>query len=303
MSKDSRCPVCDTLRPLSDHLYEMALFCTYLENSITYSSSDETREVHTLVIGNWLRLASQLESVEINAWKHAGDDGLWCGTVADRYNIDSKLFTRYSTALTRFIYICYALEETYRFVSPNYIDLIKKSGQKQSKKIRNCSLQSAFLMDKLNREELPDHFDHIIGNLIFYFDKYHQYHRPAVTGLNGATKKHPSYGLHLIRNLRNHIAHGLFPLMNEFIDPDDSPSIFILINLLHHASRSSTIYIQALIKKYCNEFKSYEYEAIEDAYGEEFDKFLENCTMTYALLLHKQGKFSLNKWMGITPEN
>ncbi len=196
VSKDSRCSVCDTLRPLSDHLYEMALFCTYLENSTTYSDTDETREVHTLVIGNWLRLASLLETVEINAWKYAGDDGLWCSTAADRYNIDSKLFTKYSTALTRFIYICYALEETYRFVSPNYIYLVTKSDQKQSKKIRSCSIQAAFLIDKLNSKEFPDHFEHIIDNLILYFDKYYQYHKPAITGLNGATRNHPSYGLH-----------------------------------------------------------------------------------------------------------
>ena len=87
--------------------------------------------------------------------------------------------------------------------------------------------------------------------------------------------------------------------MNEFIDPDDSPSISVLINLLHHASRSATIYIQALIKKYCNEFMSYEYDAIEGACGEEFDYFLENCTMPYVLSLHMQGIFSLHKWMDV----
>jgi hypothetical protein len=275
----------------------MALFCTYLENSTTYLDTDGSREVNTLVIGNWLRLASQLESVEINAWKYAGEDGFWCSTAADRYNIDSKIFTKYSTALTRFIYICYALEETYRFVSPNYIELVSKSGGHHSKKIRKCSVQSAFLIDQLTSEELPNDFRHIIGNLKFYFDKYYQHYVPAMTGLNGVSKNDPSYGLHLVRNLRNHIAHGIFPLMNEFVDPDDSPSISVLINLLHHASRSTTIYIQALIKKYCDEFKSHEYYAIEGAYGEEFDYFLENCTMSYALSLHTQGEFSLHKWM------
>lgn len=297
MIKNSTCPICNTLRPLSDHLYEMFLFCMYLENSIVYSESDETREVHTLVIGNWLRLASQLETVEINAWKFAEDNALWCSTVADRYDIDSKMFTIYSTTLTRFIYVCYALEETYRFVSPNYLELIKKCNQKQSKKIKKCSIQSAYLIDQLNEEELPAHFDHIVGNFTFYFDKYYQYQKPVLTGLNGATKKNPSYGLHLIRNLRNHVAHGLFPLMNEFIEPDEPPSISVLVNVLYCASRSAILYIQALIKKYCNEFKSYEYKANENGYGEEFDNFIENCTMRYALSLHKQGKFSLHKWM------
>src|SRR5690625_7737249 len=89
----------------------------------------------------------------------------------------------------------------------------------------------------------------------------------------------------------------MFPLINEFINLDVSPSISILVNLLHHASRSTTIYIQALIKKYCNEFEYHDYKAIDDAYGEEFDNFLEICTMYYEHSHHYTGLFNLHMCM------
>ena len=298
VQKTSKCPICSSLRPLSDHLYEMAMFCTYLDNSNIYSGSDGPREVHTLVIGNWLRLAGQLESVKINAWKYAGEDAFWCGTAADRYDIDTKIFTKYSTALTRFIYICYALEETYRFCSSSYIELARNNHKDLNfKRLRKPSVQSAFLVDQLTTSELPNSFLHIIGNLNFYFVKYIDQYKLDTSGLKGVTKESHSYGLHLVRNLRNHIAHGAFPLMNDFIDPDDTYIISELINLLLHASRSATIYIQALIKRHCQKFKSHEYLAIEGAYGEEFDYFLENCTLKYALTLHLTQPFCLCSWM------
>ncbi|TGG91791.1 hypothetical protein E4656_15520 [Natronospirillum operosum] len=291
------CQICSELRSLPEHLYEMAEYCTYLDNKTEYSISDNKREVRTQVIGNWLKLASNLESVNINAWKHVGNDAFWCGAAADQYDSDSRIFTKYSTGLTRFIYISYALEETYRFVSPRYNEVAKKAAFNATRKIKKSSVQSALLCDQFRASELPRNFQHIVDNFLHFFDQYYKYYQPGMSGLEEVSPNSTSYGLHIIRNLRNQMAHGVFPIMNEYIDPYDSPMIPILINLLHHASRVSVLYMQALIGNFSSDFQSYDYRAIEDAYGKPFDFFLENCNKDYALSLHFKGHFSFKGWL------
>lgn len=273
----------------------MAEFSSYLDDTAPFNDDDVSHKVYTSVIGDWLRLASQLERVEINTWKYAGDDGLWCGTAADRYSSDSMHFTEYSTALTRYIFVCNALEETYRFVAHHYDCIARNEGITRKNALTKPSMKTAFLVDRFEQSDLPDDFQHISGNLVVFFKDYEKQYSPKLTGMNRVSDSDLSYALHLTRNLRNHIAHGVFPLVDNF-DYSSNPPLILFQSLLFHACRVATLYMQALLGKYCGRFQSHEYRSIQDAHGEEFDRFIEHCTIDYSRKLHINGPFSLSRW-------
>lgn len=120
------CPYCSTLRTLDDHLHELGLACEYLGNDARYSDIDTRRTVRTQTIGDWLKLASQLEEVKVDTWRFKSDSG-YCGRIADRVSSDSAHYTKYSTALTRFLFVSSALEEAYRFVDHRYVEMADKA--------------------------------------------------------------------------------------------------------------------------------------------------------------------------------
>lgn len=290
------CEFCSKLRPLSSHLYEMAEFCHFLDNSVQYQDDDGKREVKTTVIGDWLKLASQLEKVQIDTWKFAGDDGLYCETAAYRYDSDSKHFSKYSTALTRFIFLSNALEETYRFVTHIFDRLVIQTNIIKKQRLKKPSMKSTVLVDAIEPYNLPSNFHHIVGNLVFFFDHYQNVFSPQLSGMTKASTTDVSYGLHLLRNLRNHVAHGVFPLVDNH-DYSSDPPLRLLTNLLFHACRAGTVYIQILIGRHNEGFQSNEYESIQNAHGKEFDYFIQNCTNEYSGSLHMNGKFSFFNWI------
>lgn len=296
LKPSSECPICSKLRSLQDHLFEMAEFCFYLHDTAPFEEEGSIHDVRTEVIGDWLRLASQLEQVEINTWMYAGDDSLYCGTVADRYDSDAKHFTTYSTSLVRFIFVCNALEEAYRFVAQHYDQIAQQSRISNQNLVNTPGMKAAYLLDQLSESELPPHFRHMADNLIIWFREYEQTFTPRLSGMGRVSETDASYALHLTRNLRNHVAHAVFPLVDNF-DYSSAPSIGMLKNLLFQACRVATLSMQALLGRYCEGFYSYEYESIENGCGEEFDRFLENCTIAYSLKLHLTGDFALNNWI------
>ena len=78
------CPICSVTRGLSEHLIEVALAADYLGNKSTYASEHGTATIRTQTIADWLKLAAQLEKVEVNTWKfESSDAGFYCGTAAD----------------------------------------------------------------------------------------------------------------------------------------------------------------------------------------------------------------------------
>jgi hypothetical protein len=294
LKASSECPICSHLRSLEDHLFEMAEFCFYLDDTAPFEEEDSIRDVRTQVIGDWLRLASQLERVQINTWKYAGEDGLYCGSVADRYDSDAKHFTTYSTSLTRFIFVCNALEEGYRFVVQHYDQIARQAPIKNL--VHTPGMKAAYLLDQLCEPELPTHFRHIGDNLVVSFKDYQRTFAPQLSGMNRVSESDASYALHLTRNLRNHVAHGVFPLVDN-IDYSSGPPLGMLQNLLFHACRLATVSMQALLGRYCDAFHSYEYESIENAHGGMFDRFRKNCTIEYSTKLHLNGDFTLNNWV------
>lgn len=301
-----KCKYCEELRPLSDHLYELAEFCNLLANSVEHIDSESKRNVHTTVIGDWLRLASHLEKVEVNTWKFADDSVVYCDTAADQVASDSSHFTAYSTALTKFIFLANALEETYRFVEGQYERLADVQGIPIGKRLRRASRKAAALVDSIPKQVFPKHFDHLVTNYISIFDRYNERYKTELSGLNDTSLQSPSYGLHLVRNLRNHIAHGVFPLIDnpEYWGGEEGERER-LIQLLLHSCRLGAIFMQILIGKYNYSFKSHEYFQIENAHGPEFDYFIANCTNEYIGKLHikieggfsfRGGLFASNKW-------
>ena len=67
----------------------------YLGNKSTYESEHGTVTIRTETIGDWLRLASQLKTVEIDAWRHepTAGDAFYCEPVADNNDAHSEHYT------------------------------------------------------------------------------------------------------------------------------------------------------------------------------------------------------------------
>jgi hypothetical protein len=139
------------------------------------------------------------------------------------------------------------------------------------------------------------HHEHIVSNLTILFDRYVEEHRDR-RETPGSLPGTPSHGLHVLRILRNHVAHGVFPLIPNPEYEGDSDMTLLLL-LLNHLCRVGVLYVQAFVGTFNEGFKSYEYSAIEGAYGPEFERFLSNCTPDYALSLHLSGPFRLASWM------
>ena len=145
---DNRCDKCESLRPLHIHLHELARIGELLSNDNEYADNEDTRLVKTQELSQWLKLASELDSVQIDTWKFAGEDGMWCRPAAEMYTSDSKHFSIYSTHLTRFIYIYNSLEELYKFLDKHY--------EFVPKKLRSSSVKCSYLLNNTKDLLLPE---------------------------------------------------------------------------------------------------------------------------------------------------
>lgn len=292
------CPVCSKVRGLAEHLIEVGLASDYLGNTSSYLSEHGTATIRTETIGDWLRLAAQLEKVEVDTWKFESPDaGLYCGTVGDNIDAHAKHYTTHATALTRFMFVCNGLEEAYRFIDHLYGPLsVRKSIAKGQLK-RTSSLRAVALLDDLFEREgasaAPQDFEHHCGNFISLFDRYKAEHAATVGGIDSGAESRLTYALQLVRNLRNHVAHGTFPLgpPADYGGYEDSEE---LVLMLRHACRVSALYMQIILRWFSAGFQSYEYSAIRNANGKEFDRFIEKCTLKYVQDLHVKSEFALH---------
>ena len=293
------CSICSETRVVSEHLIEVGLAAAYLGNKSTYASEHGNATILTETIGDWLKLAAQLEKVEVNTWKfESSDAGFYCGTVADNIDAHSEHYTTHATALTRFVFVCNGLEEAYRFIDHLYGSLsVRKVVAKKNLK-RTCSMRALALLDDLFERErasaAPRDFEHHCSNFISLFDRYKAEHNAALAGIDAGAERLPSYALQLVRNLRNHVAHGTFPLgpPADYGGYEDSKE---LVLLLRHACRVAALYTQIILRWFSPGFESYEYNAIRDAHGKEFDRFMEQCTLKYVLDLHLKSDFALHQ--------
>lgn len=294
------CLICAAARGLSEHLTEVAFAAQYLGNTSTYESEHGTATIRTETIGDWLRLAAQLNTVEIDPWKFepTAGDAVYCEPVAGSIRDHGQHYTTHATALTRFMFVCNGLEEAYRFVDHLYEPLaVRKTIAKKELK-RTSSMRAVALLDDLfEREGLaaaPRNFEHHCGNFISLFKRYSTEHNAAVSGIDDEAKTKPTLALQLVRNLRNHVAHGAFPLgpPADYGGYEDSKE---LVLMLRHACRVASLYMQIILRWFTPGFESCDYRAMRDANGKEFDRFIKKCSLGYVLDLHLKGDFALHK--------
>jgi hypothetical protein len=246
-----------------------------------------------------LRLASQLKTVEIDAWKFepSAGDAFYCEPVAENIDAHGKHYTTHATALTRFVFVCNGLEEAYRFIDHLYGSLaVRKSIPKKDLK-RTSSMRAVALFDDLFEREgasaAPRDFEHHCGNFIGLFNRYKVEHNAAVGGLDAGAERLPTYALQLLRNLRNHVAHGTFPL-GPPTDYGGYANSKELVLMLRHACRVAALFMQIILKWFSPGFESYDYNSMREAHGKEFNRFIEKCTLEYVLNLHVKADFALH---------
>jgi hypothetical protein len=298
-----KCEKCKELREIHLHLNELGLFCEYLSNERDVytrrkgvASKDGTASTKT--IAKWLILASQLERVELNPFRYQVSH-LYCEPIGDMLDSNARHHESIVTPLTRFMYVSSALEECYRFLSSiyelRYVDLLKS--HQKIEYLRNHSAQAAFLLRSIQgRFDVPKHYSHLVDNflklIIIYVTTFNTRFDVDLKSPDGI-----DFGLGLVRNVRNQIAHGSFPVIDdpEYTAEFDRPNIKKnIINLLGQASRLAAINIQILLTLADTKFESDEYEeaAMDHEYG---SYFRNNCTVNYLFTLHLQQKFGLNE--------
>lgn len=292
------CPICSETRGLTEHLIEVAFAADYLGNTSIYESELGAAKIKTRTIGDWLRLAAQLEKVEVNTWKfESSDAGFYCGTVADNIDAHAEHYTSHATALTRFMFVCNGLEEAYRFIDSQYGPLSARKGIAKGQLKKMSSMRAVALLDDLFEREgasaAPQDFEHHCRNFIGFFNQYKAGHNAALSGIEAGAKKRLTYALQLVRNLRNHVAHGTFPLgpPADYGGFEDSKE---LVQMLRYACRVSALYMQIILRWFSPGFESYDYNSMRDGHGEEFDQFIEKCTFEYIQNLHLKGSFALH---------
>ena len=296
MQSKRECEICSKVRKVSEQLIELGLAAEYLGNQSTYVSEHGSATICTEAIGDWMRLAAQLEKVEIDAWKFDGDDAIYCETIADRLDDHSKHYTEHATALTRFIFVSNGLEETYRFIDHLYEEVADRRGLVRAKRKRTASLRAVELIDDLFEREgssvQPSGFRHLTGFFASLFNEYVSEHGKALTGIDPGSEGKESYALHLVRNLRNHVAHGTFPIgpPRDYGGYEDSEE---LKQLLNHACRTAALYMQVIFRGFSPGFQSEDFKAVLNAHGEEYEKFAEKCNLAYVRDLHMKGDFAL----------
>ncbi|WP_152596943.1 hypothetical protein [Chromobacterium haemolyticum] len=294
------CSYCSGLRDLALHLYELAAYCDYLDNRrIIFSRKKNVlvpeQEARTITAGSWLRLASQIEHVALDTYRFQ-EAHFYCEPVDELLRSDTKHYSSIATPLTRFIFFCNALEEIYRFVSPTYETFFDRISNKQIKQeyLRSPSMQAAILLDRTPNPMIAGDYQHLVDNLSqithIYLTKF-----GGTFDLAGRTPKDLSYGFQLVRNVRNHVAHGVFQLLDN---PDYSMGSDHLtrqntINMLNQCVRVGAIGIQIILTIDNDGFKSQLYEDCQDDLdsGEYFLREIRH----YLVNLHRRQSFGLNE--------
>lgn len=295
------CDICAGLRDRSLHLHELAAFCDYLDNRrVTYVRKKgdliPDQEARTAVIAGWLRLASQIERVDLDTYQFQ-EAHIYCEPVDEQLRSDAEHHSLIATPLTRFIFLCNALEETYRFVSPTYekrFDSRVAEGVKEEYH-RSRSMQATLILDEGQHLSVPYGYQHLTENLL----KVSQIYLGQFGGtfdVGGRVIGDQSYGLQLVRNVRNHVAHGVFPLLEnpEYSMNDDHLARRNTINLLNQCTRIGAIGIQLMLAIDNDGFHSI-------LYGEHCDDFdygtyfSENMNREYLVNLHRSQDFGLNE--------
>lgn len=124
------------------------------------------------------------------------------------------------------------------------------------------------------------------------FQKYTNDFSLKVVRTNNIAEGDNSFALDEIRVLRNHVSHGIFPIIDnpEYLGREDVKTN--LLWLLIHACRAGAIYIQTILLHFNHGFHSGDYFVMKDIWDEEGEFFESNCKVELASELHLEGTFS-----------
>lgn len=259
------------LRPLPLHLHELALYCRQLDNErprkpgptngskgakgsfgvkrAAGRSGATSTSVSTEAIAQWLMLCSQVDVVRTNTAQFE-EAQHYCGPIAGKQASDAMHRGSLATRLTRFVFFCNALEEVYRYVEPTY-DQLQEGGafngfDKKSAAVTTKAM--AVIHELADAQSLPADFSQLVAD----FDKLTEKYEAGLSvrlDLFGFETSDARNGLDLVRCLRNHVAHGTFPILEN---PDYSRDVSdelqaTVLELLDFAVRVGALYIQLLL--------------------------------------------------------
>lgn len=281
------CPICKKSRHLRLHAYELSEFCFYLDNTSIYEKNNRRTNqkvsvtAETDVVGKWLRLGADLNSIDVAFESHQSISAFACDTHYEMLEDESRLISEYSTAITRFIYVCNAMEELYRFVERHY------SGGN----LNDASVKCCKILSNLKTSSYPNNFSHFCNNFDIKFKRF--------INRNGIDLNEEESGvgryLHSVRELRNLMLHGKFPLSVAYDIPQDSnSSSFEMITLLNSAIRVQLLVTQALLFEFNNGINSRKYHDLNIMIQEEQDSDLSSFGVDYLRHLHEESDFSLS---------
>jgi len=155
---------------------------------------------------------------------------------------------------------------------------------------------AAVLREYANRvDSLPTNMTHLVDNLSRLA---HVYERELSVKLEYSVKdsRDIAFGLDIVRCLRNHVAHGIFPILDN---PDYSTAIrsdvhHAVLVLINQAIRVGALGIQFLLAVDNDGFHSdlYEQLCMDPDTG---IYFADHCTTQYLLSLHRDQEFGLNE--------
>ncbi len=298
------CPICGLFRELPLHLHELAIYCELLDDEKTVyklkkKKVEDCGTAKTTSVAKWLRFASQLESVEMNTFRYE-ETHIYCEPIADELTSNAKHDSSIATQISRFMFISNALEEAYKISSHLYekeYSKLSSSGSKIDRKDYH-SAQSAWLLDEVFASlDMPQYYFHKVDGLLDLAEKYRERFKVSFE-MDLSDTITASRGFSVVRILRNHIAHAVFPIVEnpEFAWGFDSTEIKkLILTLLLRASRVAAMNIQVILRFSCHEFKSegYHYFSEDPDVGKEFKEIFNSAN--YLNHLHIEQLFGLNE--------
>ncbi len=294
-----KCASCVGLRPIELHLHELSKFCDMLANERILAEPDAATDAKSSTggIGKWLLVASQVAEVVMDTAQFE-EAHFYCEPVLDLQQSDAAHRGKLATRLTRFVFFCNALEEAYRFCEGTYdaLRLKKSSLASKGKPLKSASLKAgALLREHAAKLALPADFSHLVQNLDRLAAVY-EHGLSVKLGRVVSDPTHIAYGLDIVRALRNHVAHGIFPIVDN---PEYSMNMtkelqYVVFNLLGQAVRVGALCIQLLLAVDSDGFRSQLYDELCDDPGTG-DYFTGRCTDQYLLSLHREQPFGLHE--------
>ena len=294
--KKQYCANCLGIRKLSLHIHELALFCELLDNKVdvfTIEGGEVTTEgvASSTDIAKWLSLASQLKSIDLNPYKYI-DSHFYCEPMVEELDSDASHKSDIITPLTRFIFLANALEEIYRFSSSLYE---AQYAVLKGKRKRNYSAKAAWLIDKVySRELLPKYYNNLVSDMKVLLSEFKVLFDIDAELIGDESL---SLGLSMVRNIRNQISHGKFPIVEnpEYGDEILNPkSKRMIVSVLENTSRLALFNMQIILDMTNSGFQSDKYLILGD--DPDCGSYLKDeCKLEYLRTLHLKQSFGLNE--------